>query len=326
MRPFRFGLVHMEGPVPELARRAEDEGYDTLLFPDHLGCWDPFVAAGVAAAATTRLRVGTQVVNNEFRNVGLLAQSAASVQALTGGRFELGLGTGYAAAEHAAIGQVLPSPGDRVDRLATTVDALRRLLSGGEVTVDRARVTLTGVRLADRPEQEATGRSPGDGDRPMGLVPEPPGGRMPVMIGGNGDRLLRMAATSADIVQFVGFGATPDGPAITHFSTAGLADRVAVVRDAAGPGGLADLELSMLVQFAVPGATPEAAAASLPAVQEGRLAEADALDSPFVLLGPPAAMVERLHDLRERFGVSYVTVFQTRQERFEAVVAALAGR
>lgn len=325
MRPFRFGLVHMEGPVPELARRAEDEGYDTLLFPDHLGCWDPFVAAGVAAAATTSLRVGTQVVNNEFRNVGLLAQSAASVQALSGGRFELGLGTGYAAAEHAAIGQVLPSPGDRVDRLAATAAAVRRLLAGDEVTVDRARVMLTGVRLAGPPEEDGADGPPAGGDRPMALVPEPPGGRMPVMIGGNGDRLLRVAATSADIVQFVGFGATPDGPAMTHFSTAGLADRVAVVRDAAGPG-LAGLELSMLVQFVVPGGTPEAAAAAMPAVQEGRLAEADVLGSPFVLLGPTAAMVERLHELRERFGVSYVTVFQARQEGFEAVVAELAGR
>lgn len=317
MRPFRFGLVPSDGPVADLARRAEDEGYDTVLFPDHLGCWDPFVAAVAATSATTRLRAGTQVVNNELRNPGLLAQSAASAHALSGGRFELGLGTGYAAEEHEAIGQVLPPAGDRVDRLAVTVDAVRRLAAGEEVTVDEARVTLSRVRFG-----------PGDGpdeEGPMPLVPEPLGGPLPIMVGGNGDRLLRLAARGADVVQFVGFGATPAGMALTHFTTAGLADRVEVVRAAAGDR-LADLELSALVQFVVPGDTPAAAAASMAEVRDGRLDPDEILDSPFVLLGPVPAMVERLQEVRERFGISYVTVFQSRQQRFGEVVAALAGR
>ncbi|HEX9993642.1 MAG TPA: TIGR03621 family F420-dependent LLM class oxidoreductase [Acidimicrobiales bacterium] len=318
MRPFRFGLVHTGGPVADLARRAEDEGYDTLLFPDHLGCWDPFVAAVAATAATTRLRAGSQVVNNELRNVGLLAQSAASAHVLSGGRFELGIGTGYAAEEHEAIGQVLPGAGDRVDRLAATVDALRRLAAGEEVDVDEARVRLARVRLSGSP--------PADGeDGPMPLVPDPLPAAMPVMVGGNGDRLLGLAARLADTVQFVGFSATDAGPSLTHFSFDGLADRHAVVRAAAGDR-FDDLELSALVQYVVPGDTPVAAAATIPAVQDGRLDAEAVLDSPFVLLGPPPAMVDRLSELRDRFGISYVTVFESRQERFAEVVAALAGR
>lgn len=340
MRPFRFGLVPGPGPIADAAHRAEDLGYDLLLFPDHVGWYDPFVAAGVAAAVTTRLKVGTQVVNNQFRDVGLMAQSALSVHLLSGGRFELGLGTGYAAEEHRAVGQVMPPAGERVRRLGATVTALRRLLDGDEVTVDDAGVRLHRLVLAPPPagaDGPGDGGGAGDGgsgdgdgggtaaDGPMALVHERPAARLPIMVGGDGDRLLRLAARDADTVQFTGFTSNQAGELdLTHFSSAGLADRVAFVRDAAA-GRAEEPELSVLVQFVAGGATREDAARAMPSVREGRMAESLALDSPFVLLGPPPAVAEQVIALRERFGISHLSVFEGRQEGFADVVARLAG-
>jgi probable F420-dependent oxidoreductase len=274
-RPFRFGLIsRAQGDIVEVARRAEDTGYATLLFPDHLGIAAPLVAATAAATVTARLCVGTLVLNNDFRHAAVLAEEVATLCDLSGGRFELGLGAGHMQAEYKAAGLQFDEAPTRIARLAKTARLLR----------DRF------------------------------------GDALPLLIGGNGTRLLTLAGAVADIVSFTGFLPRAGGaqPTLTHFDEDGLADRIAVVRAAAGER-FDELELSLLVQWAVP------SVGDVPAVREGRATIEQAQASPFLLLGTVDEMAERLGQLRERFGTSYITVFDGRSPGFGAVVQRLAG-
>lgn len=300
MRPFRFGLVWRgDGGVVDAARRAEDTGYATLLFPDHTGMVAPLPAMAAAAAVTDRVRVGTQVVNIAFRPLGALAQEAAAVDVISDGRLELGLGAGYAEGEVRSLGLPFPGNGARIREVARALDVLPRLFGGETVT-----------------EEPGPGRL-----REFTLAPLPPqGAGVPLMVGGNGDRMLAVAASGAGTVQFTGF-TSPPGPHVSHFTTAGLADRVGYVRGQAGDR-FADLELSVLVQHAHVTGDPRGRAAEL--VGE-MLSVDDALDSPFLLLGSVDAICDRIVELREQFGISYLTVFDSRQTGFGQVVSRLAG-
>src|SRR4051794_23907837 len=160
-RSFRFGVnLLTSAPADEWrakCRRAEELGYDVILVPDHLGMVAPFPALVAAAEATERPRLGTFVLNAGFWNPALLAREVATTDALTGGRLELGLGAGYVQAEHDSAGLPYGSPGERVDHLRRTVDEVERLL--------------------------------GSPDHQPQPVQKP---RVPLMIGGNGDRVLRL--------------------------------------------------------------------------------------------------------------------------------------
>jgi probable F420-dependent oxidoreductase len=299
MRPFRFGLVRRpDQPVTTAARRAQDAGYSTLLFPDHTERIAPLPAMAAAAAVTDQLRIGSQVINIAFRPLGALAQEAATVDAVSDGRLELGLGAGYAEQEVRSLGLPFPSNAERIREVARALDVLPRLFAGEAVTEAPGPGRLTDFRLDP---------------------PAPQGAGMPLMVGGNGDRMLAVAAQGANIVQFTGFTAPPPG-GLTHFDMEGLADRVAYVRRQAGER-FATLELSLLVQFASVTNNPEAEAAA--AVRD--LPVTQALESPFLLLGSVDAICDRLIELRERFGISYFTVFDGRSDGFEQVVARLAG-
>lgn len=300
----RFGLVWRGDVSPaEVARRAEDVGYATLLFPDHTRILAPLPAMAAAAAVTSRLRVGTQVVNIAFRPLGALAQEAAAVDVVSGGRLELGLGAGYAAEEVHSLGLPFPGNRDRIAALARALDVLPRLFAGETVT--------------EPPEVPGAGRLAG-----FALDPLPPQrAAVPTMVGGNGDRLLAVAARGARTVQFTGFTTPPSPDRLTHFTIAGLADRVGYVRQVAGER-YADLELSVFVQHARVVADPRAAAAEL--FGEEVLPVEQALDSPFLLLGSVDAICDRIHELHERFGISYLTVIDGRSDGFDQVVSRLA--
>ncbi|WCN06141.1 TIGR03621 family F420-dependent LLM class oxidoreductase [Streptomyces sp. M92] len=187
-RPYRFG-VNLTVPAPAegwsaKCRRAEELGYDVIQVPDHLGMVAPFPALVAAARDTDRPRLGTFVLNAAFRNPALLAREVATTDALTGGRLELGPGTGYVPAEHDTAGLPFGSPGERVDHLRRTVEELERLLGDEE--------------HLPRPAQRSG---------------------VPLLIGGNGDRMLEPAARRADIAAFTRAGV-----------------RCGAVRPAAGPG------------------------------------------------------------------------------------------
>jgi probable F420-dependent oxidoreductase len=302
---FRTGIVVMAPAATrtewlDRVRRIDGQGHDVLLMPDHLSMWPPFTPLVAAAEASDRLRFGTLVLNNEFWNPVLLAREATAVDVLTGGRLELGMGAGHAAIEFAACGIPYEAPGVRVGRLAEAVPLVRRLLAGEAVNHDGA------YRL----ERAATGLAAAQGP-------------VPVMVGGNGDRVLRIAAEHADIVGLVGFTAGTGlvHTDLSHFTWSGLADRIAHVRGCAGPR-FHELELSVLVQ-------------RVKVVDDARVAAAEfaggsdidldmLLDSPFVLFGTVSHIASRLERLRTEHGVSYVTTFEHSAEPLATAAAGMS--
>src|SRR5438105_3752089 len=188
-RPFRFGLSLMPersgAGIAEQARWAEDHGFSTLLVADHLvpGALDPFPSLAAAAAATRHLRVGTFVVNNDLRHPVLLAREAATLDLLSDGRFELGLGAGHMESEYLEAGIPFERGRVRVERLAESVEILKTLLAGEECTFEGRHYHVRGHRV------------PAPAQRP----------RPPFLIGGNGPRLLELAGREADAVGFTGF-------------------------------------------------------------------------------------------------------------------------
>src|SRR5437764_7920177 len=158
MKPFRFGIsiwhVGSRAELADRARKIEALGYDTLSFPDHLtDRIAPLPALVTAANATTRLRVGTNVLNNDLRHPVLVAREAAAVDLLTDGRFQLGLGAGSIRSEYDQAGLKFDTGGVRVARLAEAVTIIKRLLRGEQVTVAGDHYNISGHTIAPLPAQ-----------------------------------------------------------------------------------------------------------------------------------------------------------------------------
>lgn len=310
MHPFRFGVSArgLDGPNQwtALARRVEALGYDTFSVADHLveGLLPPFVALAAAAAATDRMRLGTLVLNNDLRHPAMTAREAAALDVLGGGRVELGLGAGHSRPEYEQIGLPFDDAAVRVARLEESATIVNRLLRGETVTSEGDYYQFREHALWPRPIQE----------------------KLPLLIGGNGRRLLRLAAREADIVGFTGMGRTlEDGQRHepTGFGPVAVDERVALVRAEAG-GRLADLEFHALVQSVVVAEDREGEAAAM-VERLAPLTVEDILGSPFLLIGTADEIREELRAHRERFGFSYFTVFEKDYETFAPIASSLAG-
>lgn len=293
MRPFRFGLTTARpragDDARDFARAVEAAGFDVLTFADHLmPAIAPLVGATAAAMATDRLRVGTLVLNNDFRHPVETARESAGLATVSGGRFELGLGAGHMKSEYDSAGIAFDRGGVRVRRLEESTMIVRALLDGDAVDVDG-----DFYRVHAGP----------------GALLAPPPHRVPLLIGGNGDRVLRLAGRVADIAGFAGITHNHDATrvALTHFGPDGLHDRIAVVRDAAGDR-FDRIELNALIQAVAVTGDRHAAATDL-AEAIGGVRPEELLDSPFVLLGTHEQMAETLVERHRRFGVTYWTVF-----------------
>jgi probable F420-dependent oxidoreductase len=310
MKPFRFGVnVRDAGSRAEWvdkARKVEDLGYSVLTVPDHLAAMlAPIPAVVSAAEATKRLRVGTNVLNNDLRHPVLVAREAATVDLLTDGRFELGLGAGHMESEYDQAGLGFDPGGTRVERLAEAVTIIKGLLGGERVTFAGRHYRVTGHTIHPLPVQR----------------PHPP-----ILIGGNGRRILTLAAKEADIVGFSGitFRAGGTEPDLSAWRTAAVDERVRLVREAAGDR-YDRLELSALVQRVVVTDNPRQAAAEL-ASRWTQLSVEEILQSPYALIGTVDHLVEELRRRRDRWGISYYVIFEPFMEVFAPVVARLAGR
>lgn len=287
----RFGAVLNAAPAHarewhDRVRRVEQLGFDVLLLPDHLGVMSPFPPLVSAAHVSDRLRLGVQVCNINFWNPALLARDAATADLMSDGRLELGLGAGHAQQEFEAAGIPYERPGRRVDLLEATLPVLRDLLAGRTVTAD-APLSMASCAL-ELPRAQPT---------------------VPIMVGGNGDRVLQVAATQADIVGLVGFtaGTGRHHTDLSHFTWAGLGDRIAHVRRSAG-ARFGDLELSVLVQrVAVTDDRPSAIAEF---IGDSPVSAEVVADSPFALVGTVDHIAEQLTRLRDEHGVTYVTTFE----------------
>jgi probable F420-dependent oxidoreductase len=260
-----------------------------------------------AAAATTRLRVGTFVLNNDLRHPVLVAREAATVDLLSDGRLELGLGAGHTKAEYDQAGLGFDPAGVRIARLAEALTVITGLL-GGE------RVTLAGQHY--RVTDHAIYPPPPPVQRP----------RPPILVGGQGRALLTLAARMADIVGLTGIIFREGGlrPDVSGFRPAAVEERVRLVRAAAGDRS-ARLELNALVQRVVVTDDARGAAVEL-ASRWAQLSPDEILESPFVLIGTVDQLVERLQARRARWGISYYVVFEPALDAFAPVVARLAGR
>jgi probable F420-dependent oxidoreductase len=302
--PFRFALQAQElcdrDGIVALARRAEELGYEELYSYDHVGAVDPFAPLVVAAEATTRLRVGPLVLNNELHHPALLARTAATVDRLTGGRLVLGIGAGYMQSEHDATGIELRRPGARVERLQESLTALRSLLDDGAVTMDGRHHHLAVDDLGVRPVQA----------------------RVPILVGGHGPQLVAAAGRLADIFQFTGLTHGPGGvPEPGGFEIEAVALRAQWLTEAAGERSV-DIERSVLVQATHVGDGADEAIDTATArlgVDRDFVAA-----SPFLLFGSIEQVIEELESRRTRLGISHVVVRDL--EGFQPVVAALAGR
>jgi probable F420-dependent oxidoreductase len=276
-------------------------GYHTLVMPDHFGARFALAPALVLAAeATSRLRVGSLVYDNDFRHPALLAQEVASIDLLTDGRFEFGLGAGWLKSEYDAAGIPFDDGATRVERMAEAVHVVKALFAATPVTYQGRFYRLTGLTGSAKPKQQ----------------PHPP-----VLIGGGGRRLLTLAAKEADIISVMP-RSRRDGSGLedADASPEAFARKVAWIRDAAG-GRFSAIELSTLVQAVVITDDPRGAAA--PLAKEYGMDVDQLLEAPLVLIGSADQITQTLQQRRERFGISYITVFEKDLENLAKVIDRL---
>ena len=307
VRPFRFGVT---APTPsggtnwaERARRVEQLGYSMLVVPDHFRDHLAPVPALVAAAlATTRLRVGSLVFSNDFRHPAVLAKEAATIDVLSGGRFELGLGGGWLRAENDQAGIRFDAPGTRIERLEEAVTIIKGLLAGERVTFAGRHYTIADLEGRPTPVQR----------------PHPP-----IAIGGGGRRTLTLAAREASIVGLVP-RARRDGSGLdlSDLSDAATREKLEWVRSAAG-ARFNSLEINALIQAVVVADQRMTAADQL--ASRFKVAREVVLETVYVAVGTIEEICETLRQRRERHGISYLTVFERDMEAFAPVVERLAG-
>jgi len=184
-RPLRFETI------VEYARLAERRGAESVWLSDHLfldlakyggsevreACYDPIVTLAALARAVPRVRLGTLVLLEALRPAAVLAKALATVDCVSSGRLDVGLGAGWYEPEYEALGMEMPRPGVRLDRLVDALEVVKGLLGGGPLT-----------------HAGAHHRADAATNRPKALQHPRPR----VFVGGKGDRLLRLAARHAD--------------------------------------------------------------------------------------------------------------------------------
>jgi len=300
-RTLRFGLLASRAASAEewrdLARKAEDQGYSTLFVADHFGPQlAPIPAVMAAAAATSTLNVGTFVLDNDFRHPAALAKEAATVELLTDGRFELGIGAGWNSADYTKTGIPFDSAGERVSRLEEAL-AIITAFFGGEPGSFRG--TYYNI----------------DG---LDAVPQ---AKPKVLIGANGRRMLRLAARYADILNF------PDRPpvGISMGGNRGLGvtfpEQLQIVRDSAGER-YELLELSVLSILRV---TDQVDESYEQLARQMQTSEEIVREMPSALVGSVEAIVERVVGNRDEFDLSYPVIGVGAMDAAAPIVRRLAG-
>ena len=311
-RPFRFlaeaGAVTNGTSLAEAARRAEATGIDVLVISDHLvDKLAPVPALATVAAVTDRLRIGTFVLNNDLRHPAVLAQDLASLDVLSGGRLEIGIGAGWNAPEYRAIGLPFEAVGARVARLEEAVAVLKGSFGPGPFSYAGQHYTITELDGRPKPIQR----------------PHPP-----LFIGGGGRRLLSLAGREANIVGLAPRllpGVRGDPSSITIAATE---EKIAWVREAAG-ARFDRLELNIYPSMSPVVVTDHARrAASRLAIRLAKrtgveVSPGDLLDSPHIFIGSVDELVEKFRSLRERLGVSLIMVGTL--DELPGVVERLAG-
>ncbi len=313
-RPFRFGVQFHSldpGRWKEQARRLEALGYSTAFWPDHFSDqWDPTVAMTAMAAATERLNVGSLVYDVDYRHPVVFAKAAATLQLVSGGRHEFGIGAGWMETDYTAAGIPYDRPGIRIERLEEAVRIIRSMWTGAGTTFEGRHYQVKDIAAAAPPAD----------------IPSPR-----ILIGGGGPRLFGVAGRHADIV-----GINPtirsgrvDGSLVRELTPESVREKAAGVREAAAAAGRPDdaIEFTGLI-FAV------AIADDVSAMRKGLGANAglsptEVADCALFLTGSASEIRDTLERRREDNGTSYI-VIQAHSPKLvedfaEQIVTPLAG-
>ncbi len=306
-RRFRFG-AQLAGSSSgaewaALARRVEGDGYSTLVMPDHFDDqWAPVPALAATAAATTTLRIGTMVLDHDYRHPVVVAKEAATLDVLSDGRLELGLGAGWQRRDYQQSGIAYDDAATRVERLAEGLVVIKGLMGDGPFSFAGRHHTVTDLIGTPHPVQR----------------PHPP-----ILVGGGARRILTVAGREADIVGInfdlrTGAIGPQVGPSGTEAATVA---KLGWVREAAGPR-FCELELSVRVYVAVVTDQRLEVAAGL-AAGFGLTTE-EILGTPHFLVGTIDQIVDDLVRRREELGLSYVVFSGGALDDMAPVVARLA--
>jgi probable F420-dependent oxidoreductase len=305
--PFRFGVQCSSPPDitaahwRELARKVEDLGYFRLTVSDHLDDQlAPIAALTAAADATTTLRVGALVLCNDYRHPAVMAKEAATLDILSDGRFELGMGAGWMTSDYEAAGIAMDPPGMRIARLEEAIQVVTGLLSEGPCTFQGEHYRIDGLSGSPKPLQ-----------RPL-----------PLLIGGGGRKVLELAARHAHIIGLnpklpngvIDASAGPDATEAATDRKIGWIRAVAGVR-------FDEIELQTRIHLALISDDRQGMAEALaPALG---LSPADALASPHALCGTVDEIVDDLLYRRERFGIASIGISLDALDAMAPVVAKL---
>ena len=316
-RPFRFGVLATEETSrdawADYARKVEDLGYSTLVYGEHIsfGGLAPFSALMAAADATTHLRVATVLIN-DLRNPVLLAQEVATLDLLSQGRLEFGIGAGWLAADFQAAGIPFAPAPTRVRRLEEAVSVLKRLFGEGPVTFEGTYYSVHDMNLTTKPQQR----------------PHPP-----LFIGGGGKQVLSIAAREANIVGVSSKATAAGAMDLGDRTLQAFDEKVRWIREAAGER-FAELELNTLIQhvritdnrrqgakevLAAYASWPPHLVVNMPQGTE------ELLEAPYCVIGTVAQIVEQLQERRERHGISYITIHGGYTQALAPVIERLAG-
>ncbi len=322
-RPFRFGFqsysASSSADLTARARQAEALGFSSFLLADHYLGPGPVLTANhhpvqdiasvpamaYAAAVTDKIRIGCRVMCVDYRNPGVLVKEMLSLDLLSNGRLELGLGAGWLSGEYEAMGIDFESAGKRIERLTDVIALVRAFSAKGEMDLDRpSGVHAVGWEGLPKPIQK----------------PHPP-----IMIGGGAPRILRMAGREADIVS-LNFNnrAGVIGPDGVGSSTADeTAKKIEWIREGAGDR-FSQIEIEIGAYFTVVTDDAKKVAAGFAAMFG--LTPDEVLCHPHALIGTVDAICDELQRRREQYGISYVTVGASVADAFAPVVERLVGK
>jgi probable F420-dependent oxidoreductase len=314
MAGLRFGVVSESVRAGrawlDFARQVENSGIDVLLLRDHFSAGPfgqqlaPFSGLAAAAAVTTRLRLGTLVLSNDFRHPAIVAHEAASIHLISGGRFELGIGAGWYQPEYDAAGIAFGSAGQRLERLDASLGIIRQLLAGTPVHHTDASYRIDGLDLDVLP------------------LPRPDAPRL--LVGAGGPRMLRLAARHADIVGVLPApirGSTDSDDPGDRLPTAFEA-KLGVLREAAGDR-FGDLEISALATFIVTGRRRTDTEDLIARRGWGGVEAETVWEMPTIFVGSPDQIRADLQARRERFGLTYLVVGEDGLPALAEIVSGL---
>ena len=315
-RPFRFGVIN-EMPLPSAewlshVKHVEDLGYATFLIRDHFvpdffgEQFAPLIALTAAAGVTSRLRIGTIVIDNDYRHPVMLAKEAATLDFLSGGRLELGLGAGWLEREYESAGMTYDRAGVRIDRLSEAIQVVKGLFGDGPFCFAGSHYRIDRLDVFPKPVQR----------------PHPP-----ILIGGGKRRVLTLAGREADIVGIlttsVATGTVIDDP--SERVAPAIREKLDWIR--AGAGDRFDqIELSLIPTLLVTDDAPGRAAQLIEDRSWDGITVDDVLAMPSLLIGTLEEIVETIRQRRDEFGFSYYIVSDKIAEAFAPIVERLAGK